>query len=190
MTDLLNWYDEKKLEEMDSILSAAEFHYKFIRIHPFDDGNGRTARILMNFILMQFGYPPVIIKTEDKQNYFSVLQQADADILEPFIDYIATNLNRSLEIMIKGAKGESIEEPDDIDKEISLLDIKLRNAGKRIEKIKSAETLKAFYEETMVKVIEAFVESSNKFDDLFRENRFIINSSISLTGWNDISYQK
>lgn len=63
MTELLDWYKEKATEkEVNPILLAAEFHYKFIRIHPFDDGNGRTARILMNFILMQFRFPPVIIK--------------------------------------------------------------------------------------------------------------------------------
>ena len=175
MTDLIDWYNEKKAEEnVDPVLLAAEFHYKFIRIHPFDDGNGRTARILMNFILMQYGHPPVIIKTEDKENYFFVLQQADAGILEPFVDYIATNLNRSLEIMTKGAKGESIEEPDDIDKEISLLDVKLRNAGKRIEKIKSAETLKEFYQETMIKVIEAFAEASSSFNNFFSSNYYQI----------------
>lgn len=83
---------------------------------PFEDGNGRTARIPMNFILMRFGYPPVIIKTEDKVNYFSALRQTDAGIIKPFFYYIATNLIRWLEIMISGAKGESIEEPDDFDK--------------------------------------------------------------------------
>ena len=126
MSDLVNWYEKKILEyEVNPILLAAEFHYRFIRIHPFDDGNGRTVRILMNFILMKFGYPPVIIKTEDKQNYFSALQQADAGIIEPFVEYIAENLAHSLEIMIKGAKGENIEEPDDIEKEIALLDQKI-----------------------------------------------------------------
>ncbi|MEZ5059240.1 MAG: Fic family protein [Saprospiraceae bacterium] len=85
MTDLINWYREKNQEkDKNPILIAAEFHYKYIRIHPFDDGNGRTARILMNFILMQNGYPPVIIKTEDKENYFATLEQADAGILDPF----------------------------------------------------------------------------------------------------------
>ena len=113
MFDLLNWYSQKTKEEnANPILLAAEFHYKFIRIHPFDDGNGRTARILMNFILMQFGFPPVIIKTEDKANYFAALQMADAGNIEVFINYIAQNLARSLEIMIAGAKGESIEEED------------------------------------------------------------------------------
>ena len=52
MHDLLVWYNEKVTQkDFNPILIAAEFHYKFIRIHPFDDGNGRTARILMNFIL-------------------------------------------------------------------------------------------------------------------------------------------
>ncbi len=95
MFDLINWYNEKTNEkEPNPILIAAKFHYKFIRIHPFDDGNGRTARILMNFILMQFGFPPVIIKTEDKTNYFAALQFADAGNIEAFITYIAQNLNR------------------------------------------------------------------------------------------------
>ncbi len=69
MNDLLNWFNEKRIvENINPIFLAAEFHYKFIRIHPFDDGNGRTARILM-----QFGYPSAIIKTVDKANYFAVL---------------------------------------------------------------------------------------------------------------------
>ena len=111
MHDLLLWYNEKLLEkEINPILVAAEFHYKFIRIHPFDDGNGRTARICMNFILMQFRFPPVIIKIEDKTNYFAALQMADAGNIESFITYIAENLIHSLEIMIAGANGEDIEE--------------------------------------------------------------------------------
>ena len=56
MTDLVDWYGgQMNDKKVNPILLAAEFHYKYIRIHPFDDGNGRTARILMNFILMQFG---------------------------------------------------------------------------------------------------------------------------------------
>jgi len=71
MKDLLEWHRiETSKESFNPVLIASEFHYKFIRIHPFDDGNGRTARILMNFILLQNGFPPVIIKTDDKINYF------------------------------------------------------------------------------------------------------------------------
>lgn len=127
MFDLLNWYKEKSDEnDRNPLLIAAEFHYKFIRIHPFDDGNGRTARILMNFILMKFGFPPVIIKTEDKSNYFAALQLADAGNIEAFIAYISHNLVHSLEIMIAGANGESIEE-DDVLRKIKELEQKIRD---------------------------------------------------------------
>lgn len=127
MFDLLNWYKEKSDEnDRNPLLIGAEFHYKFIRIHPFDDGNGRTARILMNFILMKFGFPPVIIKTEDKSNYFAALQLADAGNIEAFIAYISHNLVHSLEIMIAGANGESIEE-DDVSRKIKELEQKIRD---------------------------------------------------------------
>jgi Fic family protein len=132
MYDLIRWFEDKsKNEGFNPILVAAEFHYRFIRIHPFDDGNGRTARILMNFILLQNGYPPVVVKTQDKENYFRVLQLADAGNLEYFLDYITQNLIHSLEIMISGAMGESVEE-EDINTEIKelekkLADLKLKN---------------------------------------------------------------
>jgi Fic family protein len=128
MHDLLVWYNEKIAEaQCNPILLASEFHYKFIRIHPFDDGNGRTARILMNFILMKNHYPPVIIKTEDKANYFGVLQLADAGKIEDFIEYIAENLVHSLEIMIAGANGEDIEQLEDISKKIKALEQKIKD---------------------------------------------------------------
>ncbi len=180
MNDLIDWYRaEMDKPEIDPILLATEFHYRFIRIHPFDDGNGRTVRILMNFILMQYGYPPTIIKAEDKINYFSALQQADAGIPDPFVEYIAINLIRSLELMLRGAKGESIEEPDDIDKEISLLENKLRSVGPRIEKIKSAEVLKEFYSETLNKVIEVFYSTVSVFDKFYTRKglKLIIDNS-------------
>jgi Fic family protein len=121
MHDLMTWYNDNiNKKDINPILFATEFHYKFIRIHPFDDGNGRIARLLMNFLLMQKGYPPAIIKTEDKNNYFSALQQADSGQLEFFFNYISEQVIHSLEIMIKGAKGESIDDPEDIDKEIEL----------------------------------------------------------------------
>lgn len=129
MHDLLDWYSKKLITpDLNPIFLAAEFHYSFIRIHPFDDGNGRIARILMNFILMKYGFPPVIIRTEDKINYFSALQQVDSDTskIEIFIEYIAENLVKSLELMINGAKGNINEEQDTINKEILILEEKLK----------------------------------------------------------------
>jgi Fic family protein len=168
MFDLLNWYNQKTKDKgVNPILVAAEFHYRFIRIHPFDDGNGRTARILMNFIFMQFGFPPVIIKTEDKANYFAALQMADAGNIEAFVNYIAQNLVRSLEIMIAGAKGESIEEDDDLDKEIALLEQKIRFSVDKIESIRSKETILYVYDNSIKRLYEKFIESCMKFERFY-----------------------
>ncbi len=168
MHDLMNWFRQKKENNTISpILLAAEFHYKFIRIHPFDDRNGRMARLLMNFILMQSGFPPAIIRTEDKENYFSALRQADVGIFEPFVAYIAENVIRSLELMLKGAKGESVEDPDDLDKEILLLENKLKGKGEKIEKIKNEETLKEWCENVLPRLTEKFIEVNEKFSRFY-----------------------
>ena len=171
MHDLMEWFRQKQVNlEIEPVLLAAEFHYKFIRIHPFDDGNGRTARLLMNFILMQYGYPPVIIKTEDKENYFNVLRLADAGNIEPFVNYIAENLSRSLEIMIKGAKGESIDEPDDLDKEIALLEQKLKGVG---QKTKSRNTVSNITQNSFRKLASKFIFESKKFQKFYLYNEVL-----------------
>lgn len=175
MADLVNWYrEEAEKEDVNPILLATEFHYKFIRIHPFDDGNGRTARILMNFILMQFDYPPVIIKTEDKENYFAALRQADANIFEPFVNYIAENLTHSLEIMLKGARGESIDEPDDVDKEIALLKASLSNKNIQ-KKEKSYDTVATTIKTVVIPLFKKLLKKCNSLDSLFKTSKYRIN---------------
>ena len=173
MNDLIQWYREQLEEkEVNPILLATQFHYKFIRIHPFDDGNGRLARILMNFILMQFEYPPAIIKTQDKENYFAALRQADAGIFEPFVEYITKNLIHSLEIMIKGAKGESVEEPDDIDKEVALLDQRLKSVTDPIKHSKNKEILLDIYDISVKSLIEKFIEKCELLDKYYVKSEF------------------
>jgi Fic family protein len=178
MHELIEWFrKEKEKTDVNPIILSALFHYRFIRIHPFDDGNGRVARILMNFILMQFGYPPAIIKTEDKENYYAVLRLADVGELEPFIEYIAQNLVRSLEIMIRGAKGESIEEPDDLDKELALLERRLIATGSKVEQSKSIESLNFFQQHSFNNFISALKLGSSKFFKFYSDikiNIFIL----------------
>ncbi len=140
MNDLMDWYRLQITDnQTNPILLATEFHYKFIRIHPFDDGNGRMARLLMNLILMQFGFPPAIIKSEDKLQYFNVLRLADADNFEPFFEFIVQNVIQTLELMIKGANGESIDEQNDLDKKLALLELDLN-------KIDSDDQIKLQYD--------------------------------------------
>lgn len=173
MSDLISWYKSvTENQNINPILVASEFHYKYIRIHPFDDGNGRTARILMNFILMRYGYPPVIIKTEDKQSYFAALQQADTGVLEPFVEYISKNLNDSLRLMIKGAKGESVEDPDDLDKEIALLENKINSVTQPINFPKNKENILNLYNNSLSQLITKFIEKSELFEKFYVNHRF------------------
>ena len=92
MTDLIDWYRKmKESSETNPSVFAADFHYRFIRIHPFDDGNGRMARLLTNFILMQYGYPPLVIRVDDKAEYISALEQADGELFDPFLILLLKN---------------------------------------------------------------------------------------------------
>lgn len=78
------------------ILLAAVAHYNMVRIHPFDDGNGRGARILMNIILMKNGYPPAVVKKEEKHFYLQYLNDADHGDILPFTRFIAGQLADTL----------------------------------------------------------------------------------------------
>jgi len=76
--------------ELNSIELAAYTHAEFVRIHPFEDGNGRTARLIMNFQLMISEFLPISIRKEDRLQYFETLEQyASEGNLQPFSDLIA-----------------------------------------------------------------------------------------------------
>ena len=92
-----------------------------MRIHPFDDGNGRMARLLMNMILIKHGYTVSLIRQEDRDVYLNHLEQADkTEDLSEFISYIANSCEYALNLHLRAARGESIEGMDDLDKEIAL----------------------------------------------------------------------
>lgn len=66
MDSFLEWMNSKAASELHPIKLAAIAHYKLVHIHPFTDGNGRTSRLLMNTILMRFGFPPVVIQKQQR----------------------------------------------------------------------------------------------------------------------------
>lgn len=97
MDAFIEWLNGEEALGLHPIEHAALAHYRFVIIHPFYDGNGRTARLLMNLILMQAGYPPITILKEEKHRYFRYLEQGNDGDIRPFIRFIAKCTERTLD---------------------------------------------------------------------------------------------
>ena len=130
MGDLVKWYNtEEQKANLLPIELAALFHYRYIRIHPFEDGNGRIARLLVNYILLRHNYPMMVIPTADRKNYLNALSQCDENTgkepynganatleqIKPFYDYIHFFVVRKLEFAVQFIKGliSDISETDE-----------------------------------------------------------------------------
>ena len=97
MNDMNDWLVSEEPEILHPIEFAALAHYKLVYIHPFTDGNGRTARLLMNTILMRAGFPPVIIRFQDRHEYYETLNQANQGDVRPFMRFVAACTQRTIE---------------------------------------------------------------------------------------------
>ncbi|SHL26040.1 Fic family protein [Hymenobacter psychrotolerans] len=191
MRELIEWYRENR-DTMHPLVLSTLFHHRFVGIHPFDDGNGRMTRLLSNLILMRSGFPPLIIRQDEKSEYYGVLSQADVGVTEPLIQHFAERLIRSLETYIKGAKGEDISEPTDIDKEIALF-----VAGFSEEEIKkeaiSEDNFVTALMQSFPPLLYAFSKQEGKINSLFFDNiikvRFVVKNlkDDSDTAWSSIS---
>lgn len=100
MEDFIEWMNSEEAFSLHPVKHAALAHYKLVYIHPFIDGNGRTARLLMNLILMRAGYPPVIIRKQDRSLYYEYLQHANEGDVRPFVRFIAECTERTLDVYL------------------------------------------------------------------------------------------
>jgi Fic family protein len=173
MRELIEWFrGEEEKGELHPVALAALLHYRFVRIHPFDDGNGRLSRLLMNYVLLKNNLLPVVIKTTDKKNYLFALNQADAADLNAFIRYIATQAVWSLELSIKAAKGETLEEADDLQKEIAIWK---RNAvTQKVNALhRNDELVYELYTNGGIReMFESFAQQHQQFFDIFYKHEF------------------
>lgn len=81
MSDLVDWYnDAEKSGKFTPIELAAIFHYRYIRIHPFEDGNGRIARLMVNYILTRHDYPMIVVRSRKKKEYIAALHRTDLTV--------------------------------------------------------------------------------------------------------------
>lgn len=105
MEGLIKWFSKEKT--MNIIEKACIFHYKFVAIHPFDDGNGRMARLLMNLILMKAEYPPCVIKNINRKKYLENLELIDiGKNYKPFIAFICEELLSTQKTMLDILEGK------------------------------------------------------------------------------------
>lgn len=122
MTDLVDWYNKAESSEKYSPIELATlFHYRYIRIHPFEDGNGRIARLLVNYILARHNWPMIVVRSRNKQKYLDSLHNADLRVglnpseganatlsqIEPFLKYFKKMVEAELKYNIDFATEES-----------------------------------------------------------------------------------
>lgn len=88
---------ESNAVTMHPAIVAAIAHYNFARIHPFDDGNGRGARILMNLVLMRAGFPPAVLPVTERRDYITALVEGDHGNIRPFVDFIIGHTCQTME---------------------------------------------------------------------------------------------
>jgi Fic family protein len=107
--DLQEWSrSTKRREPRHPIVHAAEHHAWFERIHPFVDGNGRVGRLLLNFLLLQQGYPPAVILAEKRRQYLQALRTADGGNPNPLAEVVARSVSSTLSrFLIPGLAGEA-----------------------------------------------------------------------------------
>lgn len=190
MGELIEWLrEEEEKKDMHPVALAALLHYNFVRIHPFDDGNGRLSRLLMNYVLFKHELPPVVIKSADKKDYLRALSEADAGNLAPFIEYVSQQLIWSLNLSIDAAKGQSILENDDLQKQINIWKKHLTNKKSDTTNRETVD-VNQLYANSIGQLFLLFKYQHEQFNDLFwktQETPIINRKLFNEAAYNSIS---
>lgn len=171
-----------KKDAQHPLFIASDFHLDYLSIHPFFDGNGRTARILTNLILISCGYPPVIIKDEEKEGYYKTLADIQAYGGDRTFLYslMGKTLLRSLELVKDAIEGKDLDESGDLEKRLLLLDqLTVSEDEKTIKLTKKELGLKEAFYNPILPVTRALIKQFRKVKPHFTENflNFSINSN-------------
>lgn len=97
---LVDWYNRNP-DELRPIELAGILHHRFVWIHPFHDGNGRLARLLMNLALIRYGYPMAVILNVDRSKYYDTLKKADNGDPTSFVNFVASAVEASLDLYLR-----------------------------------------------------------------------------------------
>jgi len=93
-------HDHERTRKLPAPVEAAWLHHRFVQIHPFEDGNGRTARLLMSYVFAKRGEPTPVISAAEKPRYFNALQHADGGNLQPFARMLERKTTDGLEYAV------------------------------------------------------------------------------------------
>lgn len=152
----------------DIAARLARLHHEFILIHPFDDGNGRTVRLLLNYALLRDGLPAIVIKSADKAQYLQALRLADAGEYDSLVEFLLNCIQYALDLGIKAMKGESLAEPDDADMKLALL--KKRLLSQENQGTVTTEQQWDFCQNYILPYFTQFCLKFAQKDDLFGKN--------------------
>lgn len=97
IAELIDWVNDS---DLNTVIKSAIFHHRFVWIHPFFDGNGRTVRLLFNLLLMQSGFPPAIILKNDRKKYYDALNQANTHDYSKLVLLVLQAVERSIDIYL------------------------------------------------------------------------------------------
>ena len=117
MADFIDWLNSESARNLHPVEYAATAHYRFVSIHPFRDGNGRTGRLLMNLLLLRSGYPIVIISNERRNDYINAIAygQSNNDELDGLINLVLSatrsSLIETLSLIVTAADSQGKGEP-------------------------------------------------------------------------------
>lgn len=161
MNDLISWY--AGVQEEHPVVVAALLHYNIAAIRPFDDGNGRISWLLMNYHLMKNGYPPVIIKSADKEDYLDVIQQAEMGNKNALVNYIVKQIAQSLHIALAMADMVYIVKSGDI---LTIVETPIHiDSVSNLER--SDECIQQIYADYIFAVFSKIYQESSVFKEVF-----------------------
>lgn len=161
------FYSGKK-NRKHPVLIALRFHLRYLEIHPFYDGNGRTGRLLMNLLLISFGYPPIILREKDRVSYYKILAEVQGYGANPdgFYVFLGKLLLESQQLVLNVIEGKDVAEDDDLDKEILLWKSGLDGEVNDVKE-KGDFLIAELYEKSFRSLFVSFIQKHKQFDDLF-----------------------
>ncbi|NCN83224.1 MAG: Fic family protein [Candidatus Pacebacteria bacterium] len=163
MKQFMSWFSREK-KRIHPIELAALAHHELVYIHPFFDGNGRTARLVMNIILMRHGYPLAVILKNDRRRYYRSLDLADKGDLTPMVKFVNRAVERSLDIYLKtlspGSKQNEVFHPlSEISRQV-VYSTKYLNLLSRLGKLEAHKQGRNWL--TTVEAVQRYIDSKER----------------------------